>query len=195
MSDEPVEPAGAVVQQVVEALRNHGVHEFAFTGGVAVGVWAAPRQTRDVDVCGRLPVDEVNRLLAVRDGIRSGPEELPDLVRFRVGDWDVDLFVTKGPYDEACLARAVTATVDGAEVRVVAAEDLLIHKMIKLRTDRRRLLQDLADVRAVLEAQGQRIDWDHLRRWLPAEEADLLASVAETDDEALLTRLLGAGPR
>lgn len=54
------------------------------------------------------------------------------------------------------------AAVDGIEVKVVTPEDLLIHKMLKLRTDRRRLLQDLADVRAVVEARGDRLEWDHV---------------------------------
>lgn len=188
-------PGAEIVIRVTEALRSHGVHDLAFTGGVAVGVWAEPRQTKDVDVCGTLPPAEVNRLLALRDGIRSGPEELPDMVRFRVGDWDVDLFVCKDAYDRTCLDRAVAATIDGAEVRVVTAEDLLIHKMIKLRTDRRRLLQDLADIRAVVVAQAGQLDWTYLRRWLPAAESELLDAVSSLSDEELVGRLLRTSGR
>jgi predicted nucleotidyltransferase len=184
------DPTGIALARVAEVLRSHGVEEFAFTGGVAVGVWALPRQTHDVDVCGALPVEEVNRLLAQRDGLRSGPSEMPDLVRFRVGDWDVDLFVSKDPYDAECLARAVSATIDGTDVRVVTAEDLLIHKMIKLRTDRRRLLQDLADIRAVIVARAGELDPAYLKKWLPTDEAELLESVAAVDDEELVRRLL-----
>jgi hypothetical protein len=166
------------------------VADFAFTGGLAVGVWSTPRQTRDLDVCGVLPLEELDRLLATRDGLRSGPGELPDMVRFRVADWDVDLFVSKGPYDRECLDRAVQVQIEGVAARVVTAEDLLIHKMIKLRTDRRRLLQDLADVRGVLQAQTAHIDWGYLRKWLPAEESSLLDSVSGASDEELVQRLL-----
>lgn len=190
MSDAAGDPGGAILARVVAALKSHGVSECAFTGGVAVGVWARPRQTRDIDVCGVLPLDEVDRLLALRDGLRSGPEALPDLVRFRVGDWDVDLFVCKDEYDRTCLERAVAAEVDGQEVRVVTAEDLLIHKMIKLRSDRRRFLQDLADIRSVVEAQAAGLDWSHVRAWLPKEEADVLESVASVDDETLARAFL-----
>lgn len=73
----------------------------------------------------------------------------------------------------------------------MTAEDLLIHKLIKLRSDRRRLLQDLADIRSVLDARGDAIDWDYLASWLPPEEIDLLRSVSAVDDEALVRRLLG----
>lgn len=181
---------GPVLARVAAILRSHGVDDFAFTGGIAVGVWAQPRQTRDVDVCGVLRPDEIERLLALRDGIRSGPEPLPDMVRFRVGEWDVDLFVCKDEYDRTCLGRAVAATVDGVDLRVVTAEDLVIHKMIKLRTDRRRLLQDLADIRAVIDAQGTSIDRAYLRRWLPDDDDSLLDAISSADDEAIARAVL-----
>jgi predicted nucleotidyltransferase len=183
------ELAGALLERITRVLRSHQVFDFAFTGGVAVGVWAAPRQTKDVDLCGSLLLEEVDRLLALHDGIRSGPEELPDIVRFRVEDWDVDLFVSKGPYDRECLRRAIAVEIDGVPVRVVTAEDLLIHKMIKLRHDRRRLLQDLADVRAVVGARGDSLDWEYIRRWALPEESAWLEEVARSSDEQLVRRL------
>jgi hypothetical protein len=184
------DPSGELLAQIARVLRSHRVDDFAFTGGVAVGIWAQPRQTRGVDVCGSLDPAEVDRLLALHDGIRAGAEELPDLVRFRVGDWDVDLFVAKDAYDRSCLQRAVSTSLDGTDVRVVTAEDLLIHKLIKLRSDRRRLLQDVADLRAVIDAQPG-LDWSYLRAWLPEDEATLLATVASTPDDELVRRLLG----
>ncbi|MBX3188149.1 MAG: nucleotidyltransferase [Labilithrix sp.] len=172
-------------------LRHHGVDDFAFTGGVAVGVWSAPRQTRDVDVCGTLPAAEVDRLLAIRDGVRGGAGALPDMVRFRIAGWDIDLFVSKSDYDRECLRRAIEVEVDGTEVRVVTVEDLLIHKMIKLRSDRRRILQDLADVRAVVDVQRGRLDWSYVEKWVPVDELALLRAISTSSDEDLLQRLLG----
>jgi len=186
--DQP-ELLGTILQRIARVLRSHEVLDFAFTGGVAVGVWAAPRQTKDVDLCGSLPVEEVDRLLALHDGIRSGSEELPDIVRFRVDDWDVDLFVSKGAYDRECLSRAIAVEIDGVPVRVVTAEDLLIHKMIKLRHDRKRLLQDLADVRAVVDARGDTLDWEYIRRWALPQESAWLEEVSRSTDEQLVRRL------
>jgi hypothetical protein len=184
----------ALLERLTAVLESHGIREFAFTGGVAVGVWATPRQTHDLDLCGVLPPAELDRLLALRDGIRTGAGAMPDLVRFRVQDWDVDLFVCKGPYDRRCLDRAVAAELGGFAIRVVTAEDLLIHKMMKLRTDRRRMLQDLADLRAVIEAQSARLDWNYLREWLPVAEMTFLTAVATESDESLARRLLGPDP-
>jgi hypothetical protein len=191
MGDEPADVLDDVISRLVRALEGLGIHDFALTGGIAVGVWAAPRVTRDIDVCGPLPEKAVEPLMAFYDGVRFGPGDLPDLVRFRLGDWDVYLFVSKGAYDQLCLERAVETQLGATRVRVVTAEDLLIHKTIKLRTDRKRVLQDLADMRALLEAQSQTIDWIYIRRWLPADEADFLASIATLDDEAILRRLSG----
>jgi predicted nucleotidyltransferase len=191
VSGDRPEPTGAILERVTGVLRSHQVVDFAFTGGVAVGVWAAPRQTKDIDLCGSLLLEEVDRLLALQDGVRSGAEELPDIVRFRVGDWDVDLFVSKGVYDRECLRRAISVEIDGVHARVVTAEDLLIHKMIKLRHDRRRLLQDLADVRAVIDARGDALDWEYLRRWARSDESAFLDEVRRSTDEELVRRLLG----
>ena len=187
-----LESASAILKRVAEVLESHRVVDFAFTGGLAVGVWSEPRQTKDIDVCGSLPLEQVDRLLALRDGIRSGSEELPDIVRFRVGDWDVDLFVSKCPYDRECLKRAIVTEIDGTAARVVTAEDLLVHKMIKLRHDRRRLLQDLADIRAVVESRGSELDWNYIREWALTEESSWLEKVGRSTDEELVRRLIGA---
>jgi len=49
--DQP-DLAGTILQRIARVLRSHRVLDFAFTGDVAVGVWAAPRQTKGVDLCG-----------------------------------------------------------------------------------------------------------------------------------------------
>ena len=74
-------------------------------------------------------------------------------------------------------------------MKVVSAEDLLIHKLIKLRSDRRRILQDVADMRSVLAARGAELDRSWLERWLVPADRELLDVVASPDDEELLRRL------
>jgi hypothetical protein len=53
-------------------------------------------------------------------------------------------------------------------------------------------LQDLTDVRAVLQAQAASLDWSYLRKWLPAEESSFLAGVSGASDEDLVRRLLNS---
>jgi hypothetical protein len=194
MTDEG-EAAGplTVVGRLSSALAAYGVQQLMVTGSAALGVWSTPRQSRDIDLCGSVPASAVYRILARFDGLAAGPPDAPGLLRLRFLDWDVDLFVTSDdPYYQECFVRAVEVTTDAGAVRVVTAEDLLIHKLIKLRTDRRRLLQDLADMRAVMQAQQETIDWAYLRRWLPSPEAEFLSSLSTASDEDLARRIFGA---
>jgi hypothetical protein len=178
-----------VLRQITEVLERYGVAQIALTGGLAFGVWATPRFTRDFDLCASVPEEAVDKLLARFDGIRVGPGRIPQLIRFSFGEWDVDLFVATTEYDRECLARAVSAEVVGLRIGVVTAEDLLIHKLIKLRDDKRKLLQDGADIRQILEARGAELDHAHLRRWLPPEHAELLAQASHIDDAELVAAL------
>ncbi|MBL8920328.1 MAG: hypothetical protein JNJ54_15785 [Myxococcaceae bacterium] len=130
----------------------------------------------------------MDRLLAQHDGIRSGGAEMPDLVRFRVGSWDVDLFVTKSEFDREVLRRAVGVDVAGVRLRVVTPEDLVIHKLIKLLTDKRRLLQDAADLRALTSANA--LDKEYLRTWLPPSDFSLVDRLPNLDEGALARALL-----
>lgn len=122
--------------------------------------------------------------------MRFGPSEVSDSIRFTVESWDVDFFVAKSSSDRACLSRAVSVDIAGALLRVVTAEDSLIHKLVKLRTDRRRILQDLADIRAVVLARGTRHDHVYLRASLPDMDAQLLEALERIDDDELVQRIL-----
>ena len=184
--DDPL----SVLASFQRALDGYGVRDLTVTGSAALGVWTTPRQSRDIDVCASVPKSAIPKLLARFDGISAGPGDLPDVLRLRFGSWDVDVFVIgEDPYDRECAARAVTVETDSGSVRVMTPEDLLIHKMIKLRSDRRRLLQDLADMRAL--AAGRALDSDYIHKWLPAAEAETVDALATLDDEQIARRLLG----
>ncbi len=55
----------------------------------------------------RDPEDAADHLLVAYDGMPFGPEKIPDVVRFPVDDWDVDLFVAKTAHARKALERAV----------------------------------------------------------------------------------------
>lgn len=189
MATTPGDSPGDVLGSLVETLQANGISPVAVTGGIAFGVWVSPRYTRDFDLCAVVPDAAVDRILARYDGIRVGPERLPTIMRFSFRGWDVDLFVVHTAYDRECMNRAVGVEVFGARVKVVTAEDLLIHKLIKLRSDKRRLLQDASDIRALVEAQGAALEEAHLQKWLPATEWQIVSDLPDLDDEALVRRL------
>ncbi len=190
MSLSSANDAADVLRRLLEALGRLGVRDVALTGGVAFSTWVTPRYTRDFDLCGVVPEPSVDLILARFDGFRAGPARLPSIIRFAFGGWDVDLFVAATDYDHACLARAVQADVGGTAVRVVSVEDLLIHKVTKLRSDKRKVLQDASDIRQLVDdsASGE-LDEFYLRKWLPERDAELLLRVPSLDDVELVTQL------
>lgn len=178
-----------MLPRIQAILASVGVPDFALTGAVALGVWTVPRFSDDVDLCGVLPKESVDRLLALHDGFAVGPSEVPDIVRFRAGRWDVDLFVAKDEHDLEVLRRAQRVELGDVSIKVVTPEDLLIHKMKKLRVDRRKVLQDLADVVALVRVRGDGLDRNYLDGWLTAKEREVIDAAARGDQEAMLKLL------
>lgn len=165
------EPAAAL-GALVEALAQFHVSAFALTGGIAFGVWVEPRHTQDFDLCARITRDAAERLAARFDGQPIGGGSVPSIVRFEVAGWQVDLFAALTAYDDECLARAERIELLGHVVPVVRPEDLILHKLLKLQDDKRRLAQDAADLTALLALDA--LDWGHLERWLPSVRGDFL---------------------
>ncbi len=188
-------PASAEPREVLFALlkelQERGISEVAVTGGLALGAWVAPRFTKDFDLCAVVPESAVDPLLAQYDGIRVGPERIPSTIRFEFAGWPVDVFVAKTAYDRECLRRAVAVELFGAKVKVVTPEDLLIHKLIKLRDDKTKLLQDAADVQAILQTCA--VSSTYLEAWLPPDEARFLSEAMSLDAASLVARLQTLG--
>jgi hypothetical protein len=190
MTPPSAEPA-EVLAGLLADLRRRGISETALTGGLALGAWVAPRYTKDFDLCALVPESAVDPLLAQFEGIRVGPERIPSMIRFEFAGWSVDVFVAKTGYDLECLRRAVEVDLLGTKVRVVTPEDLVIHKLIKLRDDKRKLLQDAADIQALLQTCP--MDSSYFESWLPPDEARFLAQAKSLDAAGLVARLQALG--
>jgi hypothetical protein len=188
---DPISSPGQVLAALLEVLRALGVTETALTGGLAFGAWVSPRHTKDFDLCAVVPEAAVDPLLARYDGMRVGPERIPSTIRLDFARWQVDLFVAKTAYDHECLRRAVSVSVLGLSTRVVAPEDLLIHKLIKLQDDQSKLLQDAADMEAILRTCS--LDQAYFEHWLPEAEARFLAEARTLDSLEFIARLRTLG--
>jgi hypothetical protein len=184
------ETVEATLGRLVQLFAALGIDRYALTGGIAFGVWGEARETRDLDVTAVLPERALLPLLAQFDGIRFGSSEIPDVVRFRLRDWDVDLFVAKSDFDQEILSRATAVAIGGVSVRIVTVEDLILHKLRKLRADRRRILRDAADLRILFE-QNPDLDLAWIERHSDEADRTLLTAIRGSTDEELLTRLLG----
>jgi hypothetical protein len=137
---------------------------YAIVGGLAVGAWASPRATRDVDLYTDLDANGRGRLAKELESrefhVPAMEEELARFGVFRVRSKDgvfVDLFDSAGPLGEAILANRKQATVGGQSLWFVAATELAA---LKAFSDRARDFDDLVALLA-----GDAVDEAALDEW------------------------------
>lgn len=136
-------------------------------------------------LCGGLAVnlyrDEVRATSDVDLAVAVGPARLVDLVRrFEEAGWRaepywdrgeqlrlmrrdlprVDCLVATTDYERAAVGRSVAAAVEGREIRVLTAEDLIVFKLMAGRA------RDYEAVAAIINARGDRLDVDYIKGWL-----------------------------
>ena len=153
-----------------QALDSIGA-EFMLIGGLAVGVWAEPRATKDCDLSVRAEVTAA----AIHSALdRAGLEVLRGdldrahangeairLQRKGVGEEPVvvDLLFASTAFEIDALRRRTPLRVLGIQVPVASPEDLFVFKLIAGRP------QDLADAHRLCALHGGEFDWERVRGW------------------------------
>jgi predicted nucleotidyltransferase len=143
------------LRQLLLALNAHGV-EYLVVGGWAVGYYAEPRSTKDIDIFIRSSAknsEAVFRALADFGAPLAGvtPADFRDCPTsiFQLGRSparaDFLQSIDAVEFDEAWEKRE-QFTLEGVPVSVISAEDLIRNKLASGR------LSDLADVEAIREA-------------------------------------------
>lgn len=171
--------AAEVARDLADALERGGL-PYAIGGAIALGFYAVPRATVDVDVNVFVrPAHELERALTVLRAAGFIADEDPETLakhareegQFRgsVAGIRVDVFVPAIPYYAELADRRRQAALLGRPLWILAAEDLVVLKMMFFRR------KDLADVEAVLREQGSSFDRDYVRR--------RLAELAGEEDE------------
>lgn len=180
---------GGVLRRVVGHLDDAGI-PYMVAGSFASTFHGSPRTTHDLDVV----IDPTSAQLATF--VASLPETdfyvdadtardaLQRRAMFNVIDlasgWKLDLIIRKArPFSVEELARRQRGVVDGVEVYVATAEDVIVSKLewAKLSGSDRQL----QDVAGVLAVRGGEIDMAYVERW-----------VAELGLEAMWARVLRA---
>lgn len=136
----------------------------AVIGGLAVSIRGQPRMTVDVDI---VALTDIDRSLALASELAETPfaplfpgvEEVVSRsfilpIRHRTTGIRVDLALGLSGFERQAVARATPVDVGGILVPVVAAIDLLVMKALAGRP------QDEADVRTIIAAQGDSLDWE-----------------------------------
>lgn len=154
--------------EAIDAIESAG-GRYAIVGGLAVGAWAMPRATRDVDLytdLGSARRERLQRELEARGfHVPAMEEEIASFGVFRSRSKEgvfVDIFDSSGPLGDAILANRREASLGGRAVWFVAATELAA---LKAFSDRARDFDDLAALlrsanvdSAALDAWARQLD-------------------------------------
>lgn len=143
---------------------------FCFIGGVAVQFWAELRATRDVDMTlltgfgNERPFIEA--LLDRFESRVANPMEHAERTRVVLlkGPEGIGIDIAMGafPFEESAILRSKKIeAIDGIQLRVCSAEDLIVFKVFATRA------KDWGDVEATIIRQGDaKLDWVYVREQL-----------------------------
>jgi hypothetical protein len=161
--------AVAVAKRIAAALKSRG-QEYALGGALALGFWAVPRGTVDVDVTIYLPADEPSECVWLLQEIGcefSSTAAIASLrehgfCRAAFAGLQVDVFLPTVAFYATARERRKTVDLDGQTVLIWDAETLAVFKMMFFRR------KDLADAEQVLRSQGAAFDRTWVRKQLAA---------------------------
>jgi Nucleotidyl transferase of unknown function (DUF2204) len=156
--------------------------EAAAYGGLTLGMYGEPRETRDADLAVASADPEVARVALDRIGVmvvktftdvKFGGCTVSRLSLLGGGQLNtVDLVRPRSVrYGAAMITRALRGELRGQELRVVSPEDFVVLKVLATRE------RDLEDARSVAEKQRSRLDW----ALLEAEITQLADEVSDHD--------------
>lgn len=152
MADHEHNPdATDIAKQVAEKLTAAG-QDYAIGGAIALGYWAEPRGTLDVDFTLFMAADRPGECAWLLQNIGcefSSSEAIQSLnehgyCRVVYDGMRVDVFLPIVPFYEAARQRRQRVVLDGQEVFVWDAETLTVFKMMFFRR------KDLADVEQII---------------------------------------------
>lgn len=169
MPEEVDKLNGAVeaARQLAKALSAAGC-EYALGGAIALGIWANPRGTLDVDVTLFLPPDQPSGCVRLLQNIGcqiTASQALQSLTehgfcQVEFGGRRLDVFLPIIPLYEQARQRRKTVLLGDQPVTIWDAETLCVFKMMFFRR------KDLADVEQILRVQGDQLDRDWVTRQL-----------------------------
>lgn len=164
--------AAELARAVADALEQKGL-PYAIGGALALGFYAPPRATVDVDVNIFVPPErDLDKALEALNGASFVAEKEPVALaqqacregqfRGHIDGMRIDVFVPAIDFYAQLAERRRQVPLLGRPLWILGAEDLVV---LKLMFNRRK---DLADVEALLDEQGSAIDRTYIRQTLTA---------------------------
>ena len=167
----PASRLGQQLAQLLEVLNGAGV-SYALIGGLALSPHGVIRGTTDVD----LLLDAADSDAVDAAFVKLGYDCLHrsvDAGNYARNDQRVDLLYAHRPIARRLLATAAGHLTPFGHLRVISAEGLIGLKVQALVNNPRRT-QDLADIRALLQANRDRLDFNEVREYFRLFDRDAL---------------------
>lgn len=160
---EPSLNVTAAAQKMAGELEARG-YDYALGGAIALGFWARPRGTLDVDATIFIPVERATECVRVLQQMGCKVHASKALAKLRehglchveLDGVPLDIFLPGIDFYEAARPRRRRMLLGSRPVMVWDAEPLLVFKMMFFRP------KDLVDIEQVLEIQGPALD----RAWV-----------------------------
>jgi hypothetical protein len=168
-SNSPVSDPAQVARQLAAELEAADC-EYALGGAIALGFWAAPRGTLDVDVTLFLPPNQpsqcVRLLQQVGCNVKASEATLSLIdhgyCEVEFSGLRIDVFLPIVPFYEQARQRRKRVVLGDRTVTIWDAETLCVFKMMFFRR------KDLADVEQILRTGGDELDREWVREQLIA---------------------------
>lgn len=187
--------AAEVARALADALERHNI-SYAIGGALALGFYAPPRATVDVDVNAFVPLDDGLETLTVAleeagftaEGTRKllrAEAAKSGQFRGRVRGIRVDVFVPAVPYYAELESSRRRTTLFERPIWILGPEDLAVLKLMFFRR------KDLADVEAILRDQGETLDRQYIRRRLAefvGQDDERLAALTDIERDVASTQ-------
>lgn len=144
---------------------------YMVVGGIAVGIWAAPRATVDLDFVIGLDEDQLPSFIetAQKGGlVLFDPKPMRfrkiKLVRMFLQGKEaqllmLDFILTDDDYKRESLRRAIALPLEGQEIKVASPEDVILLKLLSGRG------QDRVDAENIIRLRKDTLDRNYLQRW------------------------------
>lgn len=144
--------------------------EYMLVGGLAVGIWAEPRATVDIDFLVSISLSdfdnlrqrllESNRFVFIHDKpmIFGKISFVRTTLKSNI-DVSVDFIFADDTFKSRALKRKEAVQLNDFSVKIATPEDMIILKMLSGRE------QDRLDAKKILEIQKDNLDIDYLQTW------------------------------
>jgi len=158
----------SVLSMLLKNFEKNNIH-YALMGGFAFGLWGVGRATVDIDLLvSREDMEMTDRImLEAGYDCKYHSENVSQYVSPLTIFGEVDFLHAFRDASLEMLGRAEEKEIFGGllKIKVLKPEDLIGLKLQAIKNDAERMENDMADIKALVSAHGETLDWSMIERY------------------------------